>query len=60
MIACRPETALAGVLREVTARSDDTRALLREIFTTDADLIPDQAAGTLTLRLHCVMAASNA
>lgn len=52
MIAYRAETALAGVLREVLARGDDTRALLREIFTTDADLIPDETAGTLTVRLH--------
>jgi len=52
MIAYRAETALASVLREVMARSDDTRALLREIFTTDVDLIPDEAAGTLTVRLH--------
>jgi hypothetical protein len=52
MIAYRAETALAVVLREEMARSDDVRALLREIFTTDADLIPDEAAGTMTVRLH--------
>lgn len=52
MIAYRAETALASVLREVMARSDDTRALLREIFTSEADLIPDEEAGTLTVRLH--------
>ena len=52
MIAYRAETALANSLREVLARSDDARALLREIFTADADLIPDQVAGTLTVRLH--------
>jgi len=52
MIAYRAETALASVLREVMARSDDSRALLRELFTTDADLIPDEAAATLTVRLH--------
>ena len=52
MIACRAETALAGLPREVMARSDDTRALLREIFAAEADLIPDEGAGTLTVRLH--------
>ena len=52
MIAYRAETALASVLREVLARSDDTRALLREIFTTEADLVPDEGAGTLTVALH--------
>ncbi len=52
MIAYRAETVLARLLRERMARSDDTRALLRETFTTAADLIPDEAAATLTVRLH--------
>jgi len=52
MIAYRAETALASSLREVMARPDDTRALLREIFFTEADLIPDEGAGTLTVALH--------
>jgi len=52
MIAYRAESALASSLREVMARADDARALLREIFTTEADLIPDEEAGTLTVRLH--------
>lgn len=52
MIAYRAETAMAVVLRDHLARSDDARALLRQIFTTEADLIPDEAAGTLTVRLH--------
>jgi hypothetical protein len=52
MIAYRAETALGSSLREVMARSDDTRALLRGIFTTEADLIPDEGAGTLTVALH--------
>ena len=33
-------------------RTDDARALLRSIYTTEADLIPDEGAGTLTVRLH--------
>jgi hypothetical protein len=28
------------------------RALLRQLFQTEADLIPDPAANTLTVRLH--------
>lgn len=52
MIAYRAETAMAIVLRDVLARTDDTRPLLREIFTTEADLIPDADARTLTVRLH--------
>ena len=52
MIAYRAETALASSLREGMARSDDTRAVLREIFVTEADLIPDEGVGTLTIGLH--------
>ena len=52
MIAYRAESSLASLLREHLARSDDARALLRQIFDTEADLIPDLAANTLTVRLH--------
>ena len=52
MIAYRAETAMAIALRDVLARSDDARPLLREIFTSDADLIPNQEEKTLTVRLH--------
>ena len=50
--AYRAETALAGLLREHLVRHDDARALLQDLFTHDADLIPDHQAKTLTVRLH--------
>lgn len=52
MIAYRAETSLASLLREHIARSDDARALLRQIFHNDVDLIPNSNANTLTVRLH--------
>lgn len=52
MVAYRAETAMAMSLREHMARTDDARALLREIFQTEADLYPDESAGTLTVQLH--------
>ena len=52
MVAYRAETALAMSLREHMARTDDARALLREIFCTEADIYPDESAGTLTVQLH--------
>lgn len=52
MVAYRAETAMAHTLREKLARTDDARALLRAIYATEADLLPDEAAGTLTVRLH--------
>ncbi len=52
LIAYRAETALAGTVRENLARHDDARALVREILRTTADLRPDLAQKTLTVRLH--------
>jgi len=54
MIAYRAETAMAIALREEEnlARDDDARPLLREIFTTEADLIPNEEMETLTVQLH--------
>ena len=52
MIAYRAETSMAVVLRKSLARSDDTRALLRDIYLSDADIIPNEKEQTLTVRLH--------
>ena len=52
MIAYRAETAMANSLREHLTRPDEARRLLRALYTTEADLLPDPAAGTLTVRLH--------
>lgn len=52
MIAYRAETAMAATIREKLARCDDARALLRHIYQTEVDLIPDANSKTLTVRLH--------
>ncbi|MGH9671346.1 MAG: putative transposase [Terriglobales bacterium] len=52
MLAYRAETAMVHVLRDVLARHDDARSLLRAIYGNEADLLPDDRAGTLTVRLH--------
>jgi hypothetical protein len=52
MIAYRAETSLVSVLREHLARSDDARTLIRQIFETEADLIPDTTSKTLTVQIH--------
>ncbi len=52
MVAYRAETAMAGIVREKLSRHDDARTLLRGIYTTTADIVPDEAAGTFTVRLH--------
>ena len=52
MISYRAETCMVSIVREKLARNDDGRALLRQIFDTDVDLIPDAEQQTLTVRLH--------
>jgi hypothetical protein len=52
LIAYRAETALVGTAREALARSDDGRALVRELMRTTADLLPDLEQNTLMVRLH--------
>jgi hypothetical protein len=52
MISYRAETSMVSIVREKLARTDDGRALLQQIFQTPADLIPDLAEQTLTVRLH--------
>ena len=52
MIAYRAETAMVHVVREQIARGDDARSLLRAIYSAEADLLPDEEKGILTVRLH--------
>ena len=52
MIAYRAETAMTHVLREKMSRNNDAHSLLRAIYRTEADLLPDNEKGVLTVRLH--------
>ena len=52
MVAYRGETAMAQMAREKMRREDDARSLLRALYSTEADLLPDEIAGTLTVRVH--------
>ena len=52
LIAYRAETSMASLLRDKLSRADDARALLRQIYKTEVDLIPDLDHKTLTVRLH--------
>jgi TolA-binding protein len=52
MIAYRAETSLVSILREHLARPDDARTLVRQIFETEADLLPNPMSKTLTVRIH--------
>lgn len=52
LIAYRAETSMTEVVRETMARTDDARALIRQIFNSSADLRPDPVNETLTVRIH--------
>jgi hypothetical protein len=52
MVAYRAETAMVQIVRQKMTRHDDARSLLRAIYSTEIDLLPDLQAKTLTIRLH--------
>jgi predicted nucleic acid-binding Zn-ribbon protein len=52
MVAYRAETAMVQMAREKMSREDDARSLIRSLYSTEADLLPDENAGTLTVRVH--------
>jgi hypothetical protein len=52
MIAYRAETTLVGLLRPHLAKEDEARAIIRELFVSDADIEPDQKDNTLHVRIH--------
>jgi hypothetical protein len=59
MIAYRAETAMAQIVRQKMTRHDDARSLLRAIYNTEVDVVPDPQAKTLTVRLHPLANASS-
>lgn len=54
IIAYRAETAMARTIREHLGEhhQDEARAVVRDLYTTEANLIPDTQAGTLTVEIH--------
>ena len=52
MIAYRAETAMAAIVREELARTDDARSVLRDLFRSEADLLPDVDHHCLHVQVH--------
>lgn len=52
LVAYRAETALSTIVREELTHADEARALIRDLFRSDADIHPDEANGVLEVRLH--------
>ena len=43
---------MVNIVRETISRRDDARSLLRSLYATEADILPDYERKTLTVRLH--------
>ena len=52
LVAYRAETAMASIVRESLARTDDARSLLRDLFRSAADLEPDVERQVLQVHVH--------
>jgi len=53
LVAYRAETAMAAAVRETLpeGRREEARRLIQSLYTSEADLVPDPTAGTLTVRV---------
>ncbi len=52
MIAYRAETSMSNILKEYLSHPDSSRSLLKSLYKSEADLIPNETEGILTVRLH--------
>ena len=52
MIAYRAQTAMVNIVREKLSREDDARALIRDLCQSEADILPNLDAETLTIQVH--------
>ena len=52
MIAYRAETSMANIIWKECGTLEQARALIRDVFASEADLIPDEHAKILKVRLH--------
>jgi hypothetical protein len=52
MIAYRAETAMAHTIKPFMSHADEARTLLKQVYQSDANIIPDYVNNTLTVELH--------
>jgi hypothetical protein len=52
MVAYRAETSMSNILKEHLSQPDTSRSLLKSLYKSEADLIPNEMERTLTVRLH--------
>jgi len=52
MIAYRAETALSIIVRPSLSKPNEARTLIRTVFNSEADLLPDPERNELLIRIH--------
>jgi hypothetical protein len=52
MVAYRAETAMANIIRPHMVRKDEARKVIKQIFDTETNLIPDKQNKRLIVELH--------
>ncbi|MCP3893009.1 MAG: hypothetical protein GY706_00030 [Bacteroides sp.] len=52
IVAYRAETAMMDIARQTMRHPNESRSLLRSIYVTEADILPDHDGKILTVRLH--------
>jgi len=52
MIAYRAEIAMVGLMRRHHKKEGEARALIRQLFVSSGDIVPNEAENTLTIRIH--------
>jgi hypothetical protein len=45
---------MVNILRSYIQKKDEARALVRQIFMTDADIEPDEKQGILKVNIHII------
>lgn len=52
MIAYRAETSMAGLMTEPAINTSAARRLLQDLFSTEADILPDKENNILRIKVH--------
>ena len=52
LVAYRAETAMVNIARQSMRHEEEARSLLRSIYTTEADIVPDYEQSKLIVCLH--------
>ena len=59
LLAYRAETAMASLIKEFLNRNDDARPIIRDILTSEADLIPMQKEKKMIVQIHRMASPKN-